>query len=107
MVAAEAEDTTGVVTPLPILLVSIAPVVVTVETVFMTGEILSLPSDALVGGKGTPAEVVKRGLKELELELVLGFTGIVGAAAEFELGPGLCCSGPDMFSIWLRWGVIA
>ena len=42
-----------------------------------------------------------------ELELMLELAGAGGATAEFELGLGFCCSGPDRFLIWLRWGVIA
>ncbi len=107
VVTVGAAVTTVVTLPLPILLVSIAPVVVTVGTEVTTVDLPPLPSDVVMGGKGAPAEVVARGLKELKLELLVEFTGMRGDTAALGFGPGLCCSEPDLFSIWLRWGMIA
>ena len=89
-----------------LLLEVAAPVVVTEETVDTTGELIPLPSDALEGGKDAPAVVVARGLEGFKLELLVelaGAIGVGGITAEFELGLGVCCSGPDRVSTWLRW----
>ena len=96
--------TTMATLPLSTLLVRTVPVVVTMGVVVTAVMILLIPS--VVWGGRTPAEVVTMGPEKERLELIVELA-VWWVTAALELGPELCCSVPDLFSIWPRKGVFA